>query len=151
MPISPPESPAPRTALVLIDHGSRSAEANLVVETTARELAAAAPGRFVAVLAAHMELATPTLEDAFAAAAVAGAELVVVGLFFLAPGRHSSRDIPRLAATAAAGHPGLRFLVTDALGPDPRLQELTLLRAEQAIAEAGSAAAPPPNTKASPR
>lgn len=125
-----------KVALVLVDHGSRDADANAVVESAARQLARQAGGRFVAVQAAHMELASPSLREAFAAAAAAGAQLVVVVLFFLAPGRHSKRDIPALAARAAARHPGLRVVVSEPLGDDPRLVDLALIRAEESLARA---------------
>ncbi|HYC55960.1 MAG TPA: CbiX/SirB N-terminal domain-containing protein [Candidatus Binatia bacterium] len=126
-----------KTALVLVDHGSRSRQADAVVEDCARSLAARTGTRFVAVLPAHMEISRPSIADAFDAAAAAGAELVVVVLFFLAPGRHSSSDVPRLAEQAAARHPSLRFRISSPLGPSPVLADLALARAEEALA-AGS-------------
>jgi hypothetical protein len=127
----PPASP--KTALVLVDHGSRSDRANASLEDVARQVAALAGDRFVAVLAAHMEIAAPSVADAFDAAVAAGAEVVVVVLYFLAPGRHSESDVPRLAAEAAARHPGIGYSVTRPLGPDPALSALALARATEAI------------------
>ncbi len=122
-------------ALVLVDHGSRAADANAVVESAARDLAARSGDRFVAVMAAHMELASPSLAEAFASVVAAGAETVVVVLFFLGPGTHSRRDIPALVAQAAAQHPGLQVVVSEPLGHDPRLVDLALIRAEQGLAQ----------------
>src|SRR5690348_4525173 len=82
-------SSAPTTALVLVDHGSRNEAANASLEAVARDVARLAGDRFVAVLAAHMEIASPSIADAFESAVAAGAGLVVVVLYFLAPGRHS--------------------------------------------------------------
>ena len=48
---------------------------------------------------AHMELAAPTLEQAFDACVSDGAREIVVHPYFLAPGRHSTDDIPRLFTT----------------------------------------------------
>jgi len=45
-----------------------------------------------------------------------GAHTVVIHPYFLLPGRHWSDDIPRLAASAAARHPGVHWLVTAPLG-----------------------------------
>ena len=42
------------------------------------------------VEAAHMELAPPTLSDAFAACVKQGATHVAIHPYFLAPGRHST-------------------------------------------------------------
>ncbi len=126
-------TPDSNVALVLVDHGSRSAAANASLEVVAREVAAMADGRYLAVLAAHMEIASPTVGDAFDAAVAAGAECVVVCLYFLAPGRHSIEDVPRLAAEAAARHPGLRYEVSTPLGPDPAVSSLVLTRALEAL------------------
>ncbi|QDU57049.1 Sirohydrochlorin ferrochelatase [Aeoliella mucimassa] len=63
-----------------------------------------------------MELADPTVAQAFAACVEQGAKTVVVFPYFLSPGRHWSQDIPRLAAAAAAEHPGVSHLVTAPLG-----------------------------------
>lgn len=83
---------------------------------------------------AHMELADPTIDRAFAACVARGARHVVVHPYFLAPGRHSTVDIPRMAAEAAARFPGTTFSVTDPLGLDPRIVDVVLLRIEEAIA-----------------
>jgi len=122
-----------KIALVLVDHGSRNADANAVVERTARDLAQQTGERFVAVEAAHMELASPSLAEAFDAAVASGAGLVIVVLFFLGPGRHSQRDIPALVERGAERHPRVRFVISDPLGPDQRLVDLALLRAGETI------------------
>lgn len=131
-PVPPPRGGQKRQALVLVDHGSRSAASNESLEAVAAEVARLAGERYVAVLPAHMELATPSVADAFDEAVAVGAQLVVVALYFLAPGRHSERDVPRLAAEAAARHPGLEFAVTSSLGPHFQLSTLVLERAAEA-------------------
>ena len=119
-----------KPALVLVDHGSRRQEANAVLEEIAAWVRDADPGRTVQT--AHMELAPPTLSDAVAACALAGAREVIVIPYFLGPGRHTSEDIPRLCAVAAADHPELHVRMAPALGPHPLLAELALLRADEA-------------------
>jgi sirohydrochlorin ferrochelatase len=123
----------PRTALVLVDHGSRSEASNASLVAVAREVAELASGRFVAVIPCHMEIAPPSIADAFDTAVAAGAELVVVALYFLAPGRHSEIDVPQLAAEAAARHAGLAYAVTSSLGPDETLSRLVLARAAETL------------------
>jgi sirohydrochlorin ferrochelatase len=120
-----------KVALLVVDHGSRSNAANSSLEEVAREIAALSGDRYVAVLAAHMEIAPPTLDEAFDAAVAAGANFVVVALYFLAPGRHSERDVPEMAGQAAARHPGVGFAVTASLGPHRTLSALVLERAAQ--------------------
>ena len=82
---------------------------------------------------AHMELARPTIQDAFSACVARGAKHIIVHPYFLAPGRHSTEDIPRLSAMAAANFPGITHTVTEPLGIDPRMIEVILLRVSKAI------------------
>lgn len=118
----------PRRALILVDHGSRLAEANAVVVETARQVQAKL-GAGCEVRYAHMELAEPTLEQAIEAAVRAGVSEVFVQRFFLVPGRHASEDIPKLVEDARRRHPDVRFSLGEVLGPDPLLTELVLARA----------------------
>lgn len=120
----------PEPAIVLVDHGSRRAEANASLEEVAELVRAAAPGRLVRC--AHMELAPPALADAVADCAREGAREIVVVPYFLAPGSHSTRDIPRLAREAAARHPGVSVRVAEPLGVHPALAEVVLERARRA-------------------
>ena len=113
-------------AIVLIDHGSRLPEANEVVEQVAAALRARAPGTAVEV--AHLELAPPDLAEAVARCVASGATEIVVQPFFLAPGRHSARDIPALAAAAADRHAGVSIRVGEPLGAHPALVDAVLDR-----------------------
>ncbi len=45
-----------------------------------------------------MELASPSLEDAFSVCVSSGAEEIVVHPYFLAPGRHSKTDVLDITA-----------------------------------------------------
>jgi sirohydrochlorin ferrochelatase len=91
----------------------------------ARRLARRLPGRVVEV--AHMELAPPSIDDAIATCAARGATRVVVHPFFLAPGTHARRDVPRIARAAARRH-GLRIRVTAPLGVHDALVDVILDR-----------------------
>ena len=113
-------------AIVLVDHGSKHAAANEMLMEVARMLRDASGIDIVEP--AHMEIAEPTVEQAFAACVARGARHIVVHPFFLAPGRHSTVDIPRMSAEAAAAFPGLTYRVTPPLGPDPRVIDVVLQR-----------------------
>jgi sirohydrochlorin ferrochelatase len=113
---------------LIVDHGSRAGEANeSLVEVAA--LVRSRVGEGIVVAHAHMELAAPTVPEAIAALVAANAKEIVVVPYFLAPGRHSREDIPRLVAEAGAAHHGVLFVVADPLGPHSLLAELVLLRA----------------------
>ena len=118
-----------KPALILIDHGSRRAEANAVLDEVVALVRRDDPGR--TVHSAHMELAPPSLAEAVAACVAEGAREIVVVPWFLAPGRHSTRDIPLLADEAAALHPDVRVRVAAPLGAHAKLAELALLRADE--------------------
>ena len=112
---------------LLIDHGSRRAASNQQLEAMAALLRARRPD--APVVAAHMEIASPSIAEGIATLAAAGVTEVRPLLYFLADGRHVGEDIPRLLAEAAQAHPQLRVLTGTALGPHELLADLLLLRA----------------------
>ncbi len=115
--------------IVIVDHGSRRAESNrMLLEVV--ELFARATG-YPIVEPAHMELVEPSIRTAFARCVARGARTVVVHPYFLLPGKHWTQDIPALAATAAAEHPGVRYAVTAPLGLHPLMTRII----EERIAE----------------
>ena len=122
----PAERDAGGRAVVLIDHGSRAPDANAVVERVAELLRARLAGTHVEV--AHLELAPPDFAEAVARCVARGASEVVVQPFFLAPGRHSARDLPALAAAAQARHAGVSIRVGAPLGAHPALVDALLDR-----------------------
>lgn len=127
----------PNTAIILIDHGSQHDAANVLLEDICRQVQARV-GAAVVVEPAHMELAPPTLQQAFDRCVARGARHIVVMPYFLAPGRHSTLDIPRMAEEAAAAHPGISYVVAQPLGSDPRMIELVLHRVDEAIGSVSS-------------
>jgi len=113
-------------AILLVDHGSRVPSANAGLEEVAEQLRARLPDRLVIV--AHLEIAPPSIGEGIDACAAAGATEIAVHPYFLAPGRHTSHDIPRQVEAAAARHPGVRIRLTPALGPDPKLIDVIVER-----------------------
>lgn len=120
----------PPSAILLVDHGSRRAAANEQLEAIAELIRAREPGRIVRT--AHMEIAPPSIDDAVDDCVAAGARRIVVHPYMLAPGRHSTEDIPRLANEAAARHANVEILVSDPLGVHPKLAEVVLERISRA-------------------
>ena len=115
-----------QTALILVDHGSRFKEANemlLDVVRMVKDLSGVER-----IYPAHMELEEPTIGQAFAQAVREGAMAVVVHPYFLAPGRHSTTDIPRMVGEAASAFPGIEHCVTAPLGVHPKIGEVVLER-----------------------
>lgn len=117
-------------AIVLVDHGSRVAEANAALEEVAALVRRRVPERIVEI--AHMELAPPTLAEAIERCVAAGATDIVVHPYFLAPGAHATRDVPAQAAAAARRHTGVRIRVSAPLGAHEGLVDAILARVEGA-------------------
>ncbi|XP_015063324.1 sirohydrochlorin ferrochelatase, chloroplastic [Solanum pennellii] len=100
--------------VIIVDHGSRRKESNLMLN----EFVAMFRERtkYPIVEPAHMELAEPSIRDAFSLCVQQGARRVIVSPFFLSPGRHWNQDIPSLTAEAAKEHPGVPYVITAPLG-----------------------------------
>ena len=120
-----------KRAILLVDHGSRRPEANEQLDRVAELVAERAPDAIVRV--AHMEIAEPDIPHGVDACAAAGADELVVHPYFLAPGNHSTHDIPRLVREAAARHPGLRVRISEPLGLHPKLVDVILDRVDAAV------------------
>ena len=118
-------------AIILVDHGSRRPQANAMLDDVVRLLGSMTTDK---VYAAHMELAEPTIAQAFDRAVADGARRVFVFPYFLSPGRHSREDVPRLCTEAAAGHPCVQWHCSGPIGLDPKLAELILGRTRQGAA-----------------
>jgi sirohydrochlorin ferrochelatase len=110
-------------AILIIDHGSTRAEANDMLADAANLLQQMV-GDGVIVRHAHMELAAPSISEGFADCVRAGATDVVAFPYMLSPGKHVTRDVPRLVADAAREFPNVSFRVTEAFGVHPRLAEV---------------------------
>jgi sirohydrochlorin ferrochelatase len=117
-------------AVLLVDHGSRRPAANRQLELLAQALRARLPDRVVEI--AHLELEPPSIAEGIEACVAAGATRIVVHPYFLAPGAHLSRDLPRQVSEAAARHPGVEVRVSEPLGLHPKLVDVIVERLEAA-------------------
>lgn len=116
-----------RLGLLLVDHGSRRAESNAQLNDMAERVARFHPG--VPVFASHMEIAPPDIATGIADLVARGATEIVVLLYFLSDGRHSTKDVPELVHAALGAHPGVTARIGQALGPHDALAKLLLERA----------------------
>ena len=123
-----------KRALIIVDHGSTVKEANdLLVSICERtkELNSKGGSGFDIVKQCHMELAEPSIKEAFDECVSLGATDIVVHPYFLAPGRHSTKDIPKMVEEAASSHPDVSYFVTEPLGLHDKLIEVILERASE--------------------
>ncbi|CAB4275256.1 unnamed protein product [Prunus armeniaca] len=101
-----PNGVGDRDGVIIVDHGSRRKESNLMLN----EFVSMFKERtgYPIVEPAHMELAEPSIHVAFNSCVLQGA----------------NRDIPSLTAEAAKEHPGVSYLVTAPLGLHPLLVDV---------------------------
>jgi sirohydrochlorin ferrochelatase len=125
------------TALLLIAHGSRQAEANADLHHLAAALRAR--GDFAVVEAAFLELTDPDVERGGAACVERGAGRVVLVPYFLSAGVHVRRDLAGLRDRLAGRFPYVEFLLAEPLGRHPLLTDVVAERAREA---AGSQSGP---------
>jgi sirohydrochlorin ferrochelatase len=128
---------SPLTGVIIVDHGSRRQESNEMLLTAAA--AFKATSGYTIVEPAHMEIAEPTIADAFEACVAQGAQKVVVFPYFLSPGKHWKHDIPALVEAAATRHPGTEWLVTAPFGLHPQVQQIIADRIQHCLAAASGA------------
>ena len=121
-----------RRAVLLVDHGSRRAQANaLLDEVVALVKQRLGPGSIVEP--AHMEMADPTVAQAFARCVDQGATMVVVHPFMLAPGRHVTEDLPHSIDEAAKAHSGVVSVMAAPLGSHAGIIDAVIERCQAAL------------------
>jgi sirohydrochlorin ferrochelatase len=118
-----------RKALIIVDHGSTLEEANEVLALVAGLLKSEERSGFDIIRYCHMELAEPTISQAFDECVAEGANHIVVHPYFLAPGKHSKHDIPKMVGEAASKHRGVSYFVTEPLGVHEKIIDVVLERA----------------------
>jgi len=118
------------TALLLIAHGSRRAEANADLEFVADGLRGR--GTYPDVQVSYLELAEPSIDAGGARCAARGADRVVMLPYFLSPGKHVAEDLSAARARLAAAFPAVRFVLAEPLGRHPLVLDILAERAAAA-------------------
>ena len=119
------------TGLVIVDHGSRRDESNRMLEDFVEMFRKLSDYKIVEP--AHMELASPSIAEAFNRCVERGARRIVIAPYFLAPGKHWNEDIPQLAAQAAQPHPHIQYMVAAPIGLHPLMCQLITSRIQHCL------------------
>ncbi len=117
--ISTSRQPSPRTAILLIAHGSRLETANQDLLWLADELAQRRPGDLIET--AFLEIAEPDIPTGGATCVERGAGRVVLVPFFLAAGRHASLHLAEHRDQLARRFPEVHWELRPPLGRHPGL------------------------------
>jgi sirohydrochlorin cobaltochelatase len=123
-----------KRALIIIGHGSRSAEATAQFHQIVEMIRERRTGDIV--LPAFMENAIPRLPDAIAEVVALGAVDIAIVPCFLYQGIHIKEDIPEMLAELKLAHPQVTVRFGRPIGADPRLADIVCDRAEEVLCHA---------------
>jgi sirohydrochlorin ferrochelatase len=116
---------------IIFAHGSRIESANDGVRLVTAEFITR--GAIDLAETAFLELAEPSLSGAVDCLAARGATEICVLPYFLTLGMHLQRDLPKLAAEAAARHPSLEIKIAPPLHGHTDLAGILLERAAEVL------------------
>jgi sirohydrochlorin ferrochelatase len=120
-----------RTALLLIAHGSRRAEANADLDHLAALLRH--NNHWHHVQPSYLELCPPTILDGGKLCIAAGAECVVMVPYFLAAGIHVVEDLTAAHDELTTQYPDVQFVLAEPLGRHPLLAQIVDERVREAL------------------
>lgn len=113
---------------MLVAHGAEAKEAAAALAAVAARIRFLRPELFTTT--AYLSVVGPRIGEGLAACVAAGAREVVVHPYFLVPGKHAVKDVPRQVREAARAWPEIEVRVTPPLGADDRLADLVLERSD---------------------
>lgn len=119
-----------RPAILVIAHGSRVAAANADLERLAALIAERRPGEIVEH--AFLELAEPTIPQAFDACVARGASEVRLLPWFLSAGAHVTQDLERYRRQFQEQQPSIICRLCPPLGLHPLMIDILLDRLQEA-------------------
>ncbi|WP_038840926.1 uroporphyrinogen-III C-methyltransferase [Salinispora arenicola] len=127
------------TALVIVGHGTRSAEGVAQFAALVERVRTRAAGTVGDVEGGFIELSRPPLTDAVGALAAQGHRALVALPLVLTAAGHGKGDIPAALAREQQRHPGLSYVYGRPLGPHPLLHTVLEERIDAALAGADRA------------
>ena len=114
------------SAILLVAHGSRRAEANADLVRLAEMISQQISDEIVEI--GYLELTEPTIPEGLRKCAERGASAVAILPYFLSEGAHVSRDLVQFRDDFQNAHPGIQCYVCPPIGLHEKLVELMLLR-----------------------
>ena len=123
------------TAVLIMAHGSRVAEAN----DAAREIAAMVQEMtgYEIVEVSFRELHEPNIQQGIDTCVARGADKILLVPYFLFMGAHVQHDLPEEIEAAQKRHPGLEMVMGPHLGVHRKLAEIVSDRISEGLTAAG--------------
>ncbi len=119
--------------VLIVGHGSRAEKAkknfNEVIKLVREK------SRKVPIYGAHMELASPSVDEVMELILKENEELKKVAIvpFFLYEGIHIREDIPEIIGNLEKKYSGIEFIFGKPIGAEPVLADILLKRAEEIL------------------
>jgi sirohydrochlorin ferrochelatase len=130
---------SPTTAVIIVDHGSRRTESNLMLNEFVQLYKQITKRSIVEV--AHMEIAQPSIALAIKECRDQGALSIVIAPYFLSKGRHIQDDIPALVKEASELYPDVTLSIAEPIGIDPLMVQLIENRVQSSVSTITTATA----------
>ena len=124
-----------KTAILMMAHGSRIAEANDAARDVAK-LVQEMTG-FEIVEVSFREMHEPDIQQGIDTCVARGAERILLMPYFLFMGAHVQHDLPEEIETAQKRHPGLIMEMGGHLGAHRKLAEIEAERIGEALERLG--------------
>jgi sirohydrochlorin ferrochelatase len=121
-----PTGPDPHTAVLLMAHGSRRANANADLEELARRVRE--QGGYAIVEVSYLELARPSIPQGGHNCVSRGATRVLMLPYFLSAGRHVTEDLQGFQEQLTTEFPDVAFELCPPLGLHPLMTQIVLDR-----------------------
>lgn len=115
-----------KTAVILLGHGSRIAEANNAIKEIAGLVKE--KGNYDLVDIAFLQFSKPLLGDKIDECMQFGIKKIIIQPYFLHQGRHIVDDIPEEIEKARQKHPHLEIIFTRPLGVHSKLADVVIER-----------------------
>jgi sirohydrochlorin ferrochelatase len=120
-----------KTAILLMSHGSRIAEANNAAYEIAEMIRAASTFEIVEV--AFREMHPPDIQSAIDRCVAQGAERILLMPYFLFVGAHVREDLPAEMTRAQQRYPQVEFAMGNHLGAHRKLAEIVIERIAEGL------------------
>lgn len=120
-----------KTAILLMAHGSRIAEANNAAYEIAEMIRSASTFEIVEV--AFREMHPPDIQSAIDRCVAQGAERILLMPYFLFVGAHVREDLPAEMTQAQQRYPQVEFAMGNHLGAHRKLAEIVIERIAEGL------------------
>lgn len=122
-----------KTALLLMAHGSRIAEANNAVHEIAKRVKKMT--QFEIVEVSFREQHLPNIQQGVDACVAQGAERILLVPYFLYMGAHVQEDLPEEMEEAKKRYPDVEMVLGKHLGVHDKLAEVVVERVAESLTE----------------